>query len=117
MGKNGYNFLAYNVFDDSLPIMRRDGTLDPATREKREEEETRFSETAFAAHALGRPHLDRVVSKRLRNISSLAFGGEDLRSGYLGCLLGDQVYRVDMPVAGAPPVHWSVDLGPLERYC
>ena len=74
-------------------------------------------ETAFAVHALGRPHLDRVVSRRLRNISSLAFGGPDLRSGYLGCLLGESIYRIDMPVAGAPPAHWSADLGPLQRYC
>lgn len=64
-------------------------------------------EDAYLAESLDRPHLDNVHSQRLQNISSLAFGGEDLRSGYLGCLLGDQVAKVDMPVAGHPPAYWD----------
>ena len=35
------------------------------------------------------PHLDRAAGRVLRNISSLAFGGPDLRTAYLGCLLDD----------------------------
>jgi len=68
-------------------------------------------EAAYAADALDRPHMDRIVSKRLRNISSIAFGGDDLRSGYLGCLLGDSIASVRMPVAGLPPVHWHYRAG------
>jgi SMP-30/Gluconolactonase/LRE-like region len=64
-------------------------------------------ETAFESSALGRVHLDNVNSKILRNISSLAFGGSDLKTGYLGCLLGDSIACVQMPVAGHPPVHWN----------
>jgi hypothetical protein len=56
---------------------------------------------------MGRPHLDQVVSRRLRNISSLAFGGADLRTGYLGCLLGDSIATFRSPVAGFPPAHWT----------
>jgi sugar lactone lactonase YvrE len=63
-------------------------------------------EEAYAAEKLGPPHMGKIVSRRLRNISSLAFGGADLRTGYLGCLLGDSVAAVRMPVAGVPPVHW-----------
>lgn len=63
-------------------------------------------EAAYASEALGRPHMDGIVSRRLRNISSIAFGGPDLRTGYLGCLLGDQVGVLDMPCPGLPPVHW-----------
>jgi sugar lactone lactonase YvrE len=63
-------------------------------------------EAAWSADALDRPHMDRIVSRRLRNISSIAFGGADLRTGYLGCLLGDAIASVRMPVAGLPPVHW-----------
>lgn len=70
-------------------------------------------EEAFQAGEMGRPHLDRVSARRLRNVSSLAFGGPDLRSGYLGCLLGDAIACISMPVAGHPPPHWTVDLGPL----
>jgi len=64
-------------------------------------------ERAFQAGEMGRPHLDTVKSKTLRNISSLAFGGADLRSAYLGCLLGDSIATFRSPVAGAPPVHWN----------
>ena len=63
-------------------------------------------ETAYQANEMGRPHLDGVKSKVLKNISSIAFGGPDLRTGYLGCLLGDALATLPMPVAGHPPVHW-----------
>jgi len=55
---------------------------------------------------MDRPHLDKAAGRVLRNISSLAFGGPDLRTAYLGCLLGDRVASFPSPVAGAPPVHW-----------
>jgi hypothetical protein len=64
-------------------------------------------EAAFVAGELGRPHLDSVRSARLRNISSLAFGGPDLRTAYLGCLLGDSLAAFRSPVAGHPPIHWN----------
>ena len=63
-------------------------------------------EAAYQANEMDRPHLDGVKSKVLKNISSLAFGGPDLRTGYLGCLLGDTLAKLPMPVAGHPPVHW-----------
>ncbi len=64
-------------------------------------------EQAFQTHGMGRPHLDGVKSKQLRNISSLAFGCADMRTGYLGCLLGESLATVRMPVAGHPPIHWT----------
>ena len=64
-------------------------------------------EVAFEANEMGRPHLDKVRSRILNNTSSLAFGGADLRTGYLGCLLGDSVAKVAMPVAGFAPAHWN----------
>lgn len=64
-------------------------------------------EESYQNHNMGRPHLDNVKSKQLRNISSLAFGGADLRTGYLGCLLGDCIAKLRMPVAGYPPIHWN----------
>jgi len=63
-------------------------------------------ERAFLAGELGRPHLDAMKSRRLRNLSSLAFGGRDLRTGYLGCLLGDRLATFRSPVPGLPPAHW-----------
>lgn len=70
-------------------------------------------EAVFGKGGMGRPHLDGIHSRRLMNISSLAFGGSDLRTGYLGCLLGDRIARFDSPVAGHPPVHWRYDLDRL----
>jgi sugar lactone lactonase YvrE len=64
-------------------------------------------ETAYEAGELGRPHMDKTSSVKLKNLSSIAFGGPDLRVGYLGCLLGDAIGRVRLPVAGVPPVHWD----------
>jgi len=63
-------------------------------------------EQAYAANALGRPHMDSNPATKLRNLSSIAFGGPDLRTGYLGCLLGDHIAWVSLPVSGAAPVHW-----------
>ena len=56
---------------------------------------------------MDRTHLDRAAGRVLKNISSLAFGGPDLRTAYLGCLLGESIMRFRSPVAGHPPVHWN----------
>jgi sugar lactone lactonase YvrE len=63
-------------------------------------------ETAYRAGTMSRTHLDAVRSSRLRNISSLAFGGTDLRTAWLGCLLGTELQRVRLPIAGHPLAHW-----------
>jgi sugar lactone lactonase YvrE len=63
-------------------------------------------EAAYLGGTLGRPHLDSVPSRVLKNISSLAFGGPDLRTAYLGCLLGDSIAYFRSPVAGHAPAHW-----------
>lgn len=67
-------------------------------------------EEAFLAGKLGRPHLDTVKGLRLRNITSLAFGGPGLKTAYVGCLLGDQIASFPSPVAGWAPVHWDWDV-------
>jgi sugar lactone lactonase YvrE len=64
-------------------------------------------ESAFQTNTLGRPHLDSIKSKSLKNLSSLAFGGPDLRTAYLGCLLGESVGYLKLPVAGHPLAHWN----------
>lgn len=63
-------------------------------------------EEAYRAGTMGRPHLDHAAGRRLKNISSLAFGGPDLRTAYLGCLVSDSIMTFRAPVAGHPPVHW-----------
>lgn len=70
-------------------------------------EHVAWTEAAFLSNQLGRPHLDRSCSKRLRNISSLAFGGHDLRTIHLGCLQGDRIALFRQEIAGHPPTHWN----------
>jgi sugar lactone lactonase YvrE len=66
-----------------------------------------WAEDAYCANGLGRPHLDTRAGRKLANISSLAFGGPDLRTAYLGCLLGDSLASFRTSVAGHAPVHWT----------
>ncbi len=73
-------------------------------------------EAAYTSDSLDRQHLDKAASKCLRNISNLAFGGDDLKTAYLGCLLGDKIASFQTEVAGSPLPHWNVDLGPLSRF-
>jgi len=72
-------------------------------------------EEAYQARAMGRPHLDAVPTQTFRNISSLAFGGPDLRTAYLGCLLGDSIIEFEAPVAGLRPQHYDVDIALLLK--
>ena len=64
-------------------------------------------EAAFQAGEMGRPHLDRTFGAKLQNISSAAFGAPDLKTVYLGCLLGAQVVRFTSDIAGLRPAHWD----------
>lgn len=63
-------------------------------------------ERAFEAGTMGRPELDGIRSRCLRNISSIAFTGPERRGAVLGCLLGDRLATLGMPVAGLAPTHW-----------
>ena len=64
-------------------------------------------EAAFVAGTLNRPQLSAARGQRLRNVTSLAFGGADLRTVYMGCLAGDSLATFRSPVAGVQPVHWN----------
>ena len=50
--------------------------------------------------------LDIGGKRTLGNASSLGFGGPDLRTLYIGTLMGTRVGMVDAPVRGAEPVQW-----------
>lgn len=63
-------------------------------------------EQAYRSNALDRPHMDKTPARKLKNLSSIAFGGADLRTAFLGCLLGEHIARVEIPVEGVAPVHW-----------
>lgn len=67
-------------------------------------------EVAFQDKVMGREHLDSIKTEVMQSISSIAFGGPDRRTAYLGNLLDRQIYTFRSPVAGARPSHWEVAL-------
>ena len=64
-------------------------------------------EAAFVAGTLNRPQLSAARGHRLHNVTSIAFGGADLRTAYMGCLAGDTLATFRSPVGGVKPVHWN----------
>lgn len=63
-----------------------------------------------ARHATGRfsrADIDRGAERELANISSVAFGGPDLQTVYLGSLAGASLLTCRAPIAGHPPPHWT----------
>lgn len=62
-------------------------------------------EAAYDAGTIGREHLDRPGGRVLKNISSIAFAGPDRRTAVLGCLQGDRLATLRLPVPGAPLHH------------
>jgi sugar lactone lactonase YvrE len=67
-------------------------------------------ERAFAAGTMEARHLGPVPGTRLQQLTSIAFGGPDRRTAFLGSLHAASVYRFRAPVAGAPPDHWGFPL-------
>jgi sugar lactone lactonase YvrE len=72
------------------------------------------AEQAWRGGCLTRALVDAGCDPHFRNISSLAFGGPDLSTLFVGCLLGDAILAVRSPVPGHPPPHWTLDPGPLS---
>lgn len=75
--------------------------------EDSDKDHLKFIEELYLNAKLERKHLDVAVSKALKNISSLAFGGFDLKTIYLGCLQGTSIAVLRSKVAGLVPAHWS----------
>jgi len=70
-------------------------------------------EHAFQASAMSSEHLERGQDRLLRNVSSLAFGGPDLQTIYLGTLMGSSIPYFRSQVPGHPPPHWRHDISAL----
>ncbi len=67
-------------------------------------------EAAYQAGELTRAAFDEASGEKLRNISSLAFAGPDLRTAYLGSLLGSGIACFSSPFMGRPPSHWHFNV-------
>jgi sugar lactone lactonase YvrE len=62
---------------------------------------------AFARNDLDQRHLGPIPGTRLQQLTSVAFGGADLRTVYLGTLHAPEVFRFPAPVRGVAPAHWA----------
>ena len=51
--------------------------------------------------------MNDLKSQKLKNISSLAFGGLNLKDIYLGCLLGNQIAYFKNDISGLEPAYWK----------
>ena len=98
------------VVGNQLIRVLPDGAQDLVLQDS-DEEYVAWVEQAYATATIGREHMDHPHRTSLKNISSIAFGGPDLKTVYLGCLLGDSVARFrlrdDLALCGHPPVHWN----------
>lgn len=63
-------------------------------------------EEAYQKGFMGPSHMNGLPANHLHNISSIAFGGPDLRTVYLGCLAGDRLATFQSPVPGLAMAHW-----------
>lgn len=70
-------------------------------------EHLEWVEEAYLNSKLERRHLDVAVSKVLKNVSSLAFGGDDMKTVYLGCLQGNSIPTFKSKIKGLAPFHWN----------
>ena len=78
--------------------------------EENDPEQLEVIEKAYLAGEMGRAHMDNIQTDVMQSISSIAFGGPDRRTAYLGNLLDAKLYTFESPVPGFAPSHWGVRL-------
>lgn len=64
------------------------------------------AEQAYLRGEMGAGHLEAGATSRLGNCSSVAFGGADRRTAFLGSLSNDHLLSFAAPVAGVELAHW-----------
>jgi sugar lactone lactonase YvrE len=74
------------------------------------------AEESFRNAKFDRAYFETTPAKTLRNISSLAFGASDLRTAYLGSLLGDGIPYFKTDTTGLRMPHFDYSLGRLQEF-
>lgn len=105
-------FLVVSIISNTVLRILMDGSRQLVVKD-RDNARVEAAEEAYIAAQLDRTILDAPHAGPLKNISSIAFGGPDMRTAYLGCLLGDSIASFVSPVAGVVPRHYDVSLAPL----
>ena len=65
-------------------------------------------ERILMAEGLKKEHMDQVKSDVTKHIASIAFGGPDLKTVYMGNLLDTRIYTFRSPIAGMKMSHWEM---------
>ena len=94
------------IASNRLIVLRPDGTQQ-AVLEDTDPDHAASVIQKIKTKTLMPPDMSTAGRTRLGNISSLAFGGPDRKTAYLGCLLDTRIRAFDCPVAGLAPIHWN----------
>jgi len=84
--------------------------LEEANEDRIDEVERAFEEGRMAAE-----HLGPIPGTELQHVTSIGFGGEDLRTAYVGCLHTSCIFRFRTDVPGVPPAFWDAASSPPRR--
>jgi len=95
-----------SVLSNRLIRIAPDGSQSVVVEENDPEELARIEEI-YLAGDLDHATMNSLPAGIMKSISSLAFGGPDRRTVYLGNLKDDRLYSFRSPVAGAEPAHWN----------
>jgi sugar lactone lactonase YvrE len=94
------------VGSNRLLLLRPDCGLQPVLEDTDTEHAAMLAAKMLQGSLSGKD-MATAGRSRLNNVSSLAFGGPGLCTGYLGTLLGTAVLAFDSPIDGTPPPHWN----------
>jgi sugar lactone lactonase YvrE len=94
------------IASNRLLVLRPDGELQVVLEDPDPEHVSRVVD-GIRTRSLSPATMQTAGRSRLGNISSIAFGGADLRTAYLGCLLDDCIRAFDSPIAGMATAHWT----------
>lgn len=75
--------------------------------EDADSDELEATASAYDAGLLTFDHIAQSRGSRVSNLSSIAFGGRDLKTVFLGGLGNQAVQVLQSPVAGYPMAHWG----------
>jgi sugar lactone lactonase YvrE len=94
-----------SIVSNRLFRIAPDGTIALVFEDGRPDHVDRI-ERAMADGSISRDLMYLKSGRQVHNIASIAFGGPDLRTAYLGSLVGDTLASFHAPVAGLPLPHW-----------
>lgn len=93
------------IASNRLLLIRPNGQLQVILEDSDQQHVDRVAQ-GIATSTLSFDAMQTPGRSRLGNISSLAFGGSQMRTAFLGCLLDDKIRSFEVPIDGAKPMHY-----------